>query len=482
MLAAVAVVRWNTFQSVPSGVDAGNWLAFGHAIHGMPVRSSSIVYPPLVPLLSVGAVNAFGLINGLRLLAVVSGAFPAFAVYTAVRAHAGPWWGAGGALLFGASASIGEAVAWGGYPQLLGIGFLVLFALTLDSSVSSDRWQQSIAAALCLAGALACSDLIGGAAVLTGVVVVALHLLVDRGQRAPWRTLVSRLAVIALPAVVFVPLYSTLFQTLVQSQGVNGPSFTFGVLGQSLDTTYAEWPGLWRVLYALALIAPLVFVAQRRSFLWRLVVAVDVVTLVGLLAIREFRFVYLLPLAGVLTIGLTANAIAALNRDLWRHVVHGLALALGFAVVIELVSGSSEFPTQIRYYTVLTPSMAAVMDWIRAQTPAGTVVAVSATQQDFPLGWWVEGYAERPAVYDADSTLLIYNDERRRVSQAETLFRSGTGVARARQIARSLGAVYLLVDKRWAGYAEWARSDPPRPGAPGVIVDNQSVLLVATKA
>src|SRR6267378_3037721 len=83
LLAAIAILRWQVITSLPepTGVDGGNWLALGHSLLGSHSRSASIVYPPVVPLLSVGLAAIWGPLTGAQVLAVVSSLAPSAGTY-----------------------------------------------------------------------------------------------------------------------------------------------------------------------------------------------------------------------------------------------------------------------------------------------------------------------------------------------------------------------------------------------------------------
>src|SRR5207245_4103363 len=68
-----------------------------------------------------------------------------------------------------ASAGTGEAMAWGGYPQLIGLGLLMLFVLALDRFLTSQTIWGAFAPAGLLLAVLATTDLIGAIAVVVGV-------------------------------------------------------------------------------------------------------------------------------------------------------------------------------------------------------------------------------------------------------------------------------------------------------------------------
>jgi len=59
---AVIVVGYFRYRILSAGgapptIDSGNWLAYGDEILGRGVRSTTIVYPPLVPLLTKASVS-----------------------------------------------------------------------------------------------------------------------------------------------------------------------------------------------------------------------------------------------------------------------------------------------------------------------------------------------------------------------------------------------------------------------------------------
>ena len=92
---AVATVRFVILRDggVPATIDAGNWVAFGDALFGAETRSSTIVYPPVVPLLMKGFVEAFGLSAGVAALGAAASVAPAVGFYVAPAAAApAGWW------------------------------------------------------------------------------------------------------------------------------------------------------------------------------------------------------------------------------------------------------------------------------------------------------------------------------------------------------------------------------------------------------
>ena len=134
VIAAVAFIRWRLLQYTPypTGLDGGNWLAFGHAIFGEHIRSSSLAYPPLVPVVMVGLERVLGTYGSIQAMAFAAAAAPAIGAYLLLYGWGLGWRSAVLAGFLAPSAGTGEAMAWGGYPQLVGIGLLPVFVLLLD--------------------------------------------------------------------------------------------------------------------------------------------------------------------------------------------------------------------------------------------------------------------------------------------------------------------------------------------------------------
>ena len=91
-----------------------------------------------------------------------------------------------------------------------------------------------------------------------------------------------------------------------------------------------------------------------------------------------------------------------------------------------------------------------------------------------PIGWWVEGYAERPTYSAHDEKFLAFPDER---SQAETADRLFSGILSYEAMSRELlelGAQFLVVDRR-GPHSSWLDSEYAQSLA---VVHDDSNLVV----
>src|SRR6266480_635631 len=113
LLFGIAALRWYVASSFaePSGLDEGNWLAYGRSIFGSHSRSASLAYPPLVPVLMLAITQLVGPFRGAELLGAVSSIMPGAGLYVLLR-HRLRLRAALLAALLALSATMGEAEAW----------------------------------------------------------------------------------------------------------------------------------------------------------------------------------------------------------------------------------------------------------------------------------------------------------------------------------------------------------------------------------
>jgi hypothetical protein len=199
-----------------------------------------------------------------------------------------------------------------------------------------------------------------------------------------------------------------------------------------------------------------------------------VAVVAGSVLSREARFLYFLPLVCVLAVALwlaevvespdeapaiaddpfaPAPAVADPGR---RRTPSPAPLARWALVVlvalaaVQAVTGLRYFRDQRDFYGILTPDTFAALEWLRAETPPDTVVGVS-TVDDAPVGWWVEGFAERSTYYASRLQWLAYPDEIRRATVANEVFElpfpTTESLARAREAGLDLLVVPLASNR-----------------------------------
>ncbi len=443
-----------------AGVDFGNWLTLGHTMLGQGLPGGSrTLYPPVVPVVSVGFGAVWGPLWGSWILAVAAGAAPAVGVYLVLRRHG---LRGGAVILAGVTAaarSTGEAVAWGGIPQLLGLGLVVV---TLDQLADVLRrpsvrggWTLG---ALVLAVA-ATSHLMLAQLALCGVVLTGLHLLVVRSGltiAGPWRGALGwpRMTMrLIAPCLLLAPLYAWLVGPITRSFAAGSHGAPLGTLLQDVSGLYWDAPTMWKTATLLALLTPVVRWRDRRDPLWLLTTSILVSVVGAALLTGQDRLLYLLPLGVVFALALWVRALSGTRlgeRTLARGVLSLAALALaGFAIV----AGLQHFGAQVDFYgrRLLPRDTVAALDWLRQDSPASAVVAVPSVE-GAPVGWWVEGYGRRVSLTGSLDQWLAFPDERTRSHESVALYSLTSGdTQQLLEDARALGVDYLYIPSTWAG-------------------------------
>jgi hypothetical protein len=487
-LGTIAVLRWQVINSLPepSGVDGGNWLAFGHALLGSHSRSSSIMVPPLVPLLAVGLEAVFGPLQGIEVLALAASLAPAAGTYVLLRRYLG----ARALLLAGLlapAATTGEAAAWGGYPQLIGLGLLPLILWAVDHFVSQRRLRWAWATSILLFLTLITSDLIGAASVAIALVFLLLRTsLVDKSER-PSRRLVSLgFLIVALPSLALTPIYLALSTGVFHNEATKGSNQHINVtnLLPTMDNLFKENIRFWYLVLLLALVSPLVLLVRRGRPLAAAATAVLIPTAGALLLLRELRVLFLLPLAIALGLGAIWRLPATSHRPMFGGLDKGLIAGMSLALALESGLGIRVFQQQVQWYSALSPELITGLRQLDAVAPRDAVLAVSPAanpshQDGWPMGWWVEGLLDRPTYYASNLEWLNFADERSRASLANEMFSQSQGVSGAIRLARKNHISYLVVATGWTGYRLWVSTGGLLEGT-RIVINSDTILVIST--
>jgi hypothetical protein len=479
ILGAVTLLRLRLIRdtSYPTGLDGGNWLAFGHSIFGEHIRSSTLLYPPIVPLLAVVAEHALGPYAGLQWLAFASATAPPLGMYVLLYTWGLGWRAAVLAGFLAACAATGEAMAWGGYPQLIGLGILPVFVLTLEHFLTSRRAWDALLPAILTGAALATSDLIGPFTVLVGVFYLLIRypvLIAKRtGNSIPNVLLGMTLSVLA--SLPFLPIYGGLLTGVAANERVKSIGHVSVVrVVSAFVTATNDLPTFWQVGLALGLLAALILVVRPQNKLAAASASLLVPCLILLALTGENRLVYILPAGIIVGLGAWWDLIARRSISV-RRSLNAFMVAW---LVVDVLIGTLYYREQRAVYEILNPGLIAGLSQLSSRSQPQQLIAVSATIHNWPIGWWVEGAAERRSVYAGDPVLLNYADEIARNAVANDIFAAG-GIAQSRRKARIDGVAYLFVDKRWSGYDAWVNGGTVIDRT-GIVFENESTLIVST--
>ncbi len=477
----VCALRYATLVAghAPPGIDTGNWLAFGHDLFSGPLRSGS-VYPPVVPLLELLSVRLFGLGPGVSVLATAASLAPAAALFVVLYRQGLAAWAIGLSALVLTAASTGEATAWGGFPQLLGIGLVMVFLWRLDAVLRRRSVRGALAAGLLLALLLATSHLIGAYALAAGALVVAAHLCFRVPQWGrPGRF--ACLGLVLLPSSALAPLYLRLARTVLASVGSRQPTTGGGVKfwASELEFTYRDARLLWRSLLIASLVILAFEIGRRRESLWILAASMFAAAPLLALATHEPRFLYLLGMPAMLSIGLWIDGLRSVAAFATVRKVAAVALTVG--VASATLSGLDLFRVQRAYYGVLRPGTLQAITWLHDASPASAVVAVSPLREA-PLGWWVEGVARRKTLYASPLQWLNFPEERERARTANGIFAPTFPRPEGIERVCRAGVSDVLVAKAWGGLDAAALADLRVSHPDAVAYENEDAIVLSAAA
>lgn len=460
ILLAIAAIHLAvlTRNGEPSGLDFGNWLTIGHHIlgQGAPGGSQS-VYPPVVPVLAVGFVALFGLPWGPALVAAAAGLVPAVAVYWILFRCRARLSAIALAVLIAAAGSTGEAVAWGGAPQLIGLGTGLLAtwyaAATLRWARPGDAWRAGGA----LLATAATSHLELAQTTLAIAVVAILHFGVARkgvSLTGPWFGGRGHLLLIAraiVPSLVLAPLYVTLTESVGQSftQSVTTVSRA-SLFFSNLDNLFNDAPTWWKAATIIAVITPFATWRRRSHPLWVVTTALLVSTVAATAYTGQLRLAYVFPLAIACGLGLLTSTASTMIPNRARLVP---ILVLCSVVATASYAGLRYFSIQRTFYgeRMVPVGTTQALTWLRSHTPRDAVIAV-APEYGSPFGWWVEGFTRRPTLTGSLDEFLNFPDERRRAQLAVALFSmTDSSPSQFVAAARDLNVDYLYVPTAWRG-------------------------------
>ena len=462
---------------VPAGIDAGNWLAFADDLLGQGVRDG-LAYPPVIPLLTRLAVDTLGPTVGVAVVAALVGAVPALAVLAVFLAAGRPILGVLAGVLVAAAAPLGEALAWGGYPQVLASGAAVLALWGLD------RWleQPSRRSAALGLGAWVVvawsSHLVALPVVVAGGALCAFQV-VPAGKR---RSLVLRRALLALgaAALAIVPVAPT-YVRLLGETGLN--TGTLARVDDLERVLGGAWP-LWLVgLFG----GPLATVAAVRrtcpppsrsplAGLARIACAMPAGWLLVMAVLWQVRYLHDGAVLAPLSAGAALAVLGSCPQERFWRIEFAGSIAGAVVLPILVLPGLAAFPAQRDRYAVLDRPTFAAIEWLRDRSAPGSMVAVP-DHGGAPLGWWVEGVARRLTLPAADLRWLHFRAERERAAAAGRFFYAARFPSESDAAAERLGVGHVLLPDREPWISALRR---PLPAGWSIVFREGNAVVLAT--
>ena len=473
----------------PVGVDLGNLLRVAESWWGT-VDVDDVVYPPVVPLLAWCLRSLIGTAWTAHVLQGVASVVPALGVWTVCRRHVGP--AAAAAAGVGVAAAVGTsaAAAWGGVPQLLGLGLLPSVV------VAAERWARRPArrAALVwgawLTATMLVSTVVTGAAVVASAITCLAVVLVDTDRPVVERLvgIVRTVVWAVVPILLTVPWYVPILRVQSLPEGrstaVRGTDALLVVLGSP------AW--LWWALLAAAVI---VTARRLRGDESGAAVATGLLlaAFVGL-AVGEVRAAYVVPTAMAIALAPVATVFAGdgrirggsrgpTDRRVVRPPVATVVAAVGWAVVVWMVAvAPARFDDEVARYGRYTPDgtlLAAT--WLHDHVTAGDRV-VAAPVDGVPTGWWVEAEGV-DAWVAARAEWLFFPEERRTAAVAELLLSAG-GWPDGASIDALVGCSvdWVVLPDAWGGVDDAALVRAVATGRVSVAYDDDTTTILRVAA
>jgi hypothetical protein len=450
LLAALVpvLIRVSLLGEVPLGVDGGQWVAHGRTLFS--AEHPRGMYPPLVPLLAWLLTLILPFKFALATLALAAAAAPGIGVgFFAVRIKAPRSTSALAAFAVSAAGMTGEAFLWGGYPQLVALGFVPLALLALEELLSPSKHTRSLRSSqVLLAGTVAAIACTSHLVLLSMVVALAALLLVRlrRGEsRAALRSLFGPLVFWAFTAAVLAPVYISISETFSASQG------------SSRDSRFSQLTSAYQYVLRAELLPHVVLLLVAlvwfsRSVTWHAALAAISATLCAVLLpylLEERRLAYLAAsaLAMLLVVAYASQKVVAHGRR-----VFGILVAL--VVLVSSGLGLSRTRSDNDFYSYMTPAALELAEEVARFSASSDGVAV-ASVRSFPYGWWVEGVSARRTFSMTSPDVLYRASEKRDLSvvlgvfsaSSDDPFPSSAGLAEAREHRVRL----LVVPWAWGG-------------------------------
>jgi hypothetical protein len=202
--------------------------------------------------------------------------------------------------------------------------------------------------------------------------------------------------------------------------------------------------------WVVASLAFFLFVGEPRAL---------IVTQMGLVMIAVPAFSELLSWAGQRRHALTQDVLGA----------------VGLTVVLSLVaSGYGRYDAATDWYRVVDYGEIEALDHLKEVARPDDLVVASVGQHGLQVGWWVQGYAERPTYPAGSVAFLASPQERTQGARANLVFEQPVVTANVAALLEQYGADFVVVDRR-GPHAAWLASSFARSL---VVIDDRSNFTI----
>lgn len=471
LLSALLVLHISVNGTVPSGGDGGNWLALAREMLGEPVMSADVAYEPVFIGLLAALIAVLGPWTALVVGAFLAEAILVGAVYLMVRPVGRPHAIVSTAVVISLGYRL-EAVAWGAYPQMfgLGLGLLTLWALASYVNGRNRNWLF-VSLIGCLVTLLT-HKLVG--ALLMAATPAAASLIFWQSR---WDKKVLKRASIGVGAVVLIGAGFAWSWWAGTSAGVEPSLNPLGLtLAEQVERAFREVGVPW-VLVGVLVATGIGIRSWNRTE--GLVVAAGfgwlIASVAAFLVTGEPRALIQAQVATIPVAVIVAWRLYALlkKRPRWR----GFSPTVAFVVLAALfgslaLTGISHYERHAAWYRVVGQAQITALDGLAAIADQGDLVVASRGPNGNPIGWWVEGYAGLPTYTSIDVGYLAFPDERSQALSAAAVFEDPPD--RAAGLLDQIGARFLILDRRGPD-AGWLSAG--EPASLDIVSDGTLLIL-----
>jgi hypothetical protein len=416
-------------------------------------------------------------------MAAAAGVLPYAGVYVALRAI-GPnfvWIVAPLPILI--SASVSELVAFGGVPQLIANGCFPLVMVSAALLLDKPTRKRALTFGISIFILAASSEEVFGQ-----IIVCLVILLLVEAACQP-RSILKRLYdagthffLSLLPLLILLPIYMSIINHLGLSQETQAgtiytPSFNWQYLTRDdhLFWNVAMLVSILIVYYSLSNIR------DRIGPFLRAGLSCLIVGLMFLVFVPQIRFSYLAPVSVCLSLALVGFMLTRHSNGKWSLTVNLLiAATLLGNVTVQFQSSTAELSQYVAFYGELSPSALDLkaLDYIQLHTAPKSLIAVTSVgSYNAPIGWWIEGYSQRPALVQGSSNDLYYAIQRKQSSIVSKILASFPSVS-SLELAKTYQVKYLAVFRDWSEFNALATHEFIMAHPKWVAYSNGDVIIL----
>jgi hypothetical protein len=459
----------NTYAAPPSA-DPGNWLTMVNILRGYDVTGRGLRYPPLSFLLLDLLLRFFGELTALKLMGSLAFSIIVIPFFCMARKLSSNALALCSAVIFAFSPAFSEMVAWGAYPQFLGMFFMLWAIHFLLDSLEEPSWRSTLLASIFFSLTVGTHHLTALVLVSTFALYILFHLHLAR--KSP-RFLRHMLAIGVGSIILSLPYLHVYLKILCDSASAGG--FSVEKVSEGIFYVFREAPFVWLTLIVFTSLWPLL---KRDLKLVKVLFSLVLAPLASCIIIPgEFaaRLIYFLNIP-------LALLIAAYLEDVWRSVRGELPLRKATRLLISVIFAwfialmlissfyvsSARLSASVEFYQLVKSGELEALNWIRENThPSDTFVTSGL------LGWWVEGYCMRKSLPGADPKWLMFKDQREEARVANMVLGLESAEDRYELIKR-YDIKYILMSKNLADrYQEFLS----RPEHFKIAFENEDVVI-----